>query len=147
MKALKITTLIRNVFTGMLATLIIFSFGACARKTASLSESMVPESNGHVQIKRDVNSNYVIQINLSDLENVKNLTPAKEAYVVWMVSDQKITKNIGEIEGANKWLTKKSKASFEAVSAVKPTKIYITAENDVTIQRPGKQVVWSTSSF
>lgn len=147
MKALKPNTQIKNVFTGILATLIIFSFGSCAKKTASLSGSMIPESNGNVQVKRDVNSNYVIQINLSDLENVKNLTPAKEAYVVWMVSDQKRAKNIGQIEGANSWLSKKSKASFEATSAVRPTKIYITAENDITVQKPGKQIVWSTSSF
>lgn len=147
MKAAKISTRIKNIFTGILATLLIFSFGSCAKKTTSLAESMVPESNGHVQIKRDVNSNYVIHIDLSDLENVKNLSPAKEAYVVWMVSDQKLTKNIGQIEGANSWLSKKSKASFEATSAAKPTKIYITAENDVTVKKPGKQVVWSTSSF
>lgn len=147
MNTIKLKTQIKNVFAGILATLVIISFGSCAKKTASLSESFIPESNGNVQIKRDVNSNYVIQINLSDLENVKNLTPAKEAYVVWMVSDQKRAKNIGQIEGANSWLTKKSKASFEATSPTKPTKIYITAENDITVQKPGKQIVWSTSSF
>ena len=147
MNRIKLKTQIKNLFAGILATLVIFSFGSCAKKTASLSESLIPESNGNVQIKRDVNSNYVIQINLSDLENVKNLSPAKEAYVVWMVSDQKRAKNIGQIEGANSWLTKKSKASFEATSPTKPTKIYITAENDITVQKPGKQIVWSTSSF
>jgi len=147
MKVLKINTKTKNTLIGILATVLIFSFGSCAKKTTSLSESMVPESNGHVQIKRDANSNYVIQIDLSDLENVKNLQPAKEAYVVWMVSDQKTTRNLGQIEGANRWLTKKSKASFEAVSAFKPTKIYITAENDIAVKKPGKQVVWSTSSF
>lgn len=147
MKALKINTLIRNVFPGILATLLLFSFVSCAKKTASLSESMIPESNGQVQIKRDVNSNYVVQINLSDLENVKNLTPSKEAYVVWMLTENKITRNLGQIEGANSWLSKKSKASFEAVTEFKPSKVFITAEHDANIKKPGTQVVWSTKSF
>lgn len=147
MKALKVNNVLKKIPVSIFAILIIFSSGSCAKKTASLSQSMIPESNGNVQIKRDVNSNYVIHIDLSDLENVKNLSPAKEAYVVWMVSDQKLTKNIGQIEGANSWPSKRSKASFEATSATKPTKIYITAENDVNIQKPGKQIVWSTSSF
>ena len=147
MKSIQMNTLKRNVITGILATAMVLAFGACARKTASLSESMLPESNGQVQIKRDANSNYVIHINLSDLENEKSLQPAKDGYVVWMVSNQRKTKNIGQIEGANTWLSKKSKASFEAVSAIKPTKIYITAENDMNIQKPGTQVVWSTKSF
>lgn len=147
MKALKVNTILRNTSLCIFAALMASSFGSCAKKTASLSESMVPESNGHVQIKRDANSNYVIQIDLSDLENVKNLKPAKEAYVVWMVSGQNMVKNIGQIEGANSWLSKRSKASFEATSATKPTKIYITAENDIDVKKPGKQVVWSTSSF
>ena len=147
MKPLKMNTQVKSLLTAILATALIFSFGSCAKKTASLSESLIPEANGNVQIKRDANSNYVIQINLSDLENVKNLNPSKEAYVVWMVSGQNITKNIGQIEGANSWLSKKSKASFEATSAIKPIKIYITAENNITVRKPGRQIVWSTSSF
>jgi hypothetical protein len=39
------------------------------------------------------------------------------------------------------------KASFETVSSTKPTKIFLTAEDDASIQYPGSQVVISTNNF
>ena len=145
MKALKLNTLTKNIFVGLAATMMIFIFNSCAKK-ATATEVTFPEEKGNLQVKRDVNSNYVIQIELSDLEAVSKLQPAKDAYVVWMVSDKKTT-NLGQIEGAKTWLSKKAKANFEAVSKFKPSKVFITAENDANAQRPGSFLVWSTRSF
>ena len=147
MRAVNLNTQIRNFFLSILAILMMFGFNSCTKKATAVTTPILPEERGQLQVKRDVNSNYVIQINISDLEPVKKLIPAKEAYVVWMVTDMKATKNLGQIEGANTWFSKKDKASFEAVTEFKPTKIFITAENDVTIKKPGTQIVWSTKNF
>ncbi|MEP7255471.1 MAG: hypothetical protein ABI666_06820 [Ferruginibacter sp.] len=151
MKSIKLDTLTKNIFSGLLAIAMITGSISCAKKTVAAKETTftpaMPEEKGQLEVKRDANSNYVIQINISDLDPVKTMRPSKEAYVVWMVTDTKATKNLGQIEGANAWLSKKNKASFEAVTEFKPTKIFITAENDATIQKPGTQVVWATKSF
>ena len=157
MKAIKLNTWTKNIFFGILTILMAFGFNSCAKKTTATtttaetteatSFTMMPAEKGKLEVKRDANSNYVIQINIADLEPVKKLQPSKEAYVVWMITDMKATKNLGQIEGANSWLSKKDKASFEAVTEFKPTKVFITAENDPGIQKPGTQIVWSTKSF
>jgi hypothetical protein len=64
-----------------------------------------------------------------------------------MESGQDKTTNIGKINSSSSLLSSKLKASFETVSSSKPSKIFITAENDATIQYPGNQIVLSTESF
>ena len=153
MKTAILNTDLKKIFAGVIATIMLLGFNSCAKKTSSATVAtetatpMIAEEKGEMLVKRDASSNYVIQINIADLEPVKKLQPAKEAYVVWMVTDMKTTKNLGQIEGANTWLSKKDKASFEAVTPSKPTKIFITAENDAAAQKPGTQIVWSTKTF
>jgi hypothetical protein len=65
-----------------------------------------------------------------------------KTYVVWMLTDQGIMKNIGRVNSSNKL-----KVSFETVSSFKPIKIFITAEDDEDVQYPGQQVVLSTDKF
>ena len=75
-KFMKLIT--KKILPGILGTLIMISFYSCAKKaTATTSAapepatiSVAPENKGQVLIKRDVNSNYVIQINLKELETV-----------------------------------------------------------------------------
>ena len=44
-------------------------------------------------------------------------------------------------------LSKQLNASFETVSAFKPNKIFITAEDDASIQYPNTQIILSTDRF
>lgn len=133
---------------------MILFFYACARKTAAASKTesstavAIPENKGQVQIKRDANGNYVIQINLRELEEVAKIEPtSKKAYIVWMNADNQMTKNLGQINSNSGWLSDKSKASFEAVSEFKPTKVFITEEDNATVKNPGTKVIWSTNNF
>jgi hypothetical protein len=64
-----------------------------------------------------------------------------------MVTDRDITKNIGQIKSSTGILSRQLKASFESVSSFKPTKLFITAEDDPSTQSPGTQVVLSTDNF
>ncbi len=153
----------KRIFLGIIAALVVLSLYSCAKKTAASAKSespvivapaetdpiVMPAANkGQVEIKRDVNSNYVIQINLRGLDAVNKLDPdSKKAFIVWMNADKQKAKNLGQINSKTGWLSDKSKASFEATSPFKPTKIYITEEDDAMVKIPGKNILWSTGSF
>lgn len=161
MKANKINTQTKNIFLGIMATMMMLFFYSCAKKTVATAKSEIPptetpgatiaipaETKGEVQIKRDVNSNYVIQISLKDLEAVNTVEPSsKKVYIVWMNADKQMVKNLGQISSKTGWLSDKSKSSFEAVSEFKPTKIFISEEDMATATKPGMKIIWSTSRF
>jgi hypothetical protein len=160
MKAKKINTHSKKILLSILATMIMFFFYSCAKKMVAVSKSeppaaieapvstVIPENKGQVEIKRDANSNYVIQINVQNLKEFSTLDPnSKNAYIVWMDADNQPTKSLGQINSNTNWLSDKSKATFEAVSAFKPTRIIITSEDNAVVKMPGKAVIWSTNSF
>ncbi len=145
---------VKNIFLGIFATTLIFSFSSCAKKTAAVAkteapaEIVLPENKGQVQIKRDANSNYVVQINLRDLEAVKGIKgDTKKAYMVWMNADGQAVKSLGQINSNTGWLSDKSKAYFEATSVFKPTKVFITEEDNAMVKKPGAKVIWFTGKF
>jgi len=151
----------KTILLGAIAAFTMLLVASCAKKNVATAKSetapaetaaaaiVIPaETKGQVQIKRDVNSNYVIQINLRELEEVNKIEPtSKKAYIVWMNTDNKMVKNLGQINSNAGWLTDQSKASFEAVSEFKPTKIFITEEETASVTKPAIKVIWSTNKF
>ncbi len=149
----------KKVFFGMIATMMLVSFYSCAKKTTvakteqpaateTVAATTMVENKGQVQIKRDISGNYVVQINLRELEAVNKLDEtSKKAYIVWMNAANETAKNLGQINSNTGWLTDKSKASFEAVTALKPTMIFITEEDMAGVKTPGKNIIWSTNKF
>jgi hypothetical protein len=147
MKIIKVNTLSKNILAGILAAIMLVTFDSCARKVAFLTSSVAPAARGTVKVKKDNNNNYAIQIRLSNLAEVERIQPSRRTYVVWMETGTDATKNIGQISSSTSLLSKRLKASFETVSSIKPTKIFITAEDDAGIQYPGEQVILSTDNF
>ena len=133
---------LKNVLNICIATMLIASCSSCSHKIAFLTSSVVPAARGYITVNDDKNKNYVIKVELMYLAEAKRMTPPKNTYVVWMVSNNNATQNIGQIK-----TTSSLKASFESVSSTKPTKIFITAEDDATIQYPTTAVVLSTDNF
>ena len=84
-------------------------------------------------------NNYEIKISIKNLADVQRLQPQKQTYVVWMVTNDGETKNIGQLS-----TSKKLSAALKTVSSSNPAKIFITAENDPGAQYPGEQLVLST---
>lgn len=143
----KLKSISRKITGGLLVLMIAFSYASCAKKVAFQTSTIVPAARGDVKLKRDENKNYVVQIELENLAEVERLDPPKKAYVVWMETEDSMVKNIGRIKSDSKFLSSKLKASFETVTPVKPSKIYITAEDDADVQFPGNQVIMETNSF
>jgi hypothetical protein len=130
----------------LVGIMTIFLIASCSQKIAFQSSSVVPAAEGTVKIKKDNHENYTIKIELINLTTPDRLQPPMNTYVVWMESDQAYVKNIGQINSSTNFLSNRLKSSFETVSSIKPTKIFITAENDGTVQYPGTLVL-TTASF
>ena len=132
---------------GILAVSFILTLSACTSKYAFQTSSVVPAARGNVKVKKDGNDNYLIKVDISNLAEVKRLQPPKEAYVIWLVSDEDVTKNIGQINSSSSMISSKLKASFQTVSSTKPHRIFITAEDNGATTFPGGMVILSTDNF
>jgi hypothetical protein len=131
----------------MIGSFLIFLSFSCSRKITFLTSPIVPAAQGFVKVKKDNNKNYLIKVHIANLAEVNRLQPSRNAYVLWMETDNHETKNIGQIKSSSGLFSSKLKASFETVSSSKPSKIFITAEDDADRQYPGMQVVLSTDRF
>jgi hypothetical protein len=147
MKTQKFSNIKKLGLLALLATIIVLPFTSCSRKMTFLNSSVVPAAQGSVKVTTDKNKNYVIKIAVKDLADVSRLQPPKKTYVVWMETDQGKTENLGQLLSSTGFMSKQMKASLETVSSFNPAKIYITAEDDASIQYPGKQIIMSTGRF
>jgi hypothetical protein len=148
MKTKAIVNLKKHTLLLFLVALMTFSFDSCAVKSAFLNSSVVPAAQGKVKVKRDrKNQNYVIKIEVTGLAEVERLQTSKHNYVVWMETEQGMTKNLGQLNSSSGFLSDEMRASLETVSSYKPARIYITAEYSSDVQYPGEQVVLSTGRF
>ncbi|MBK8518364.1 MAG: hypothetical protein IPL55_19390 [Saprospiraceae bacterium] len=130
--------------------MIIFAFflmSSCSHKMSFLTSTVVPAARGTVTVKMDENKNHSIDISLSNLAEPERLTPSKKMYIVWIVTDQGLTKNVGRIITDSGTFSKTLKADFKTVSSFTPVKIFITAENDANVQSPDWEVILTTERF
>lgn len=133
---MKSTNFKMNALAYLASVMLVFTFGSCATKNKFLNSTVLPAAQGTVQIKKDKNQNFVIKIELSNLSPSTRLTPPSDAYVVWLVTPDHVIRNLGQLNTSTNFMSKNLNASFETVSGIKPSKIVITAENDVTVQYP-----------
>ena len=147
MKFIQTKSITHTIFALVAAVAVLLYFSSCARKVSFQTSSVVPAARGDVKVKKDNNNNYNIQLSLANLTEPSRLQPSKSTYVVWMETDHNVIKNIGQINSSSSLLSNKLKASFETVSSTKPTKIFLTAEDDASIQYPGMQLILTTNNF
>ena len=142
MKTTRLNTLGKNIFLGILTTMVMISFTSCAQKIPFLTSSVAPAAQGYIKVKKDHNKNFRIKVYISDLAEIERIQPTKQTYVVWMVTDRDITKNIGRVSSS-----RNLSGFLETVSSFQPTKIFITAEVDESVLVPGDTVVLTTNRF
>jgi hypothetical protein len=147
MKNTKINFFSKNALLSIFAVLLFLSLVSCATKITFQTSSVVPAARGQVNIQKDTNENYVVKVKIDNLAEVKRLEPSKNVYVIWMETDDSLVKNIGQIKSDTKFMSSKLKATFETVTAFKPSKIFITAEDNADTKYPGSQFVLETNKF
>jgi hypothetical protein len=147
MKTRRFSMMAKNILAGILIAVIYLSSSSCSRKISFQRSSLTPAAEGYVKVTTDHNNNYLIKIAVDHLVGVEGLSESKKTYVVWMVTDRQETENIGQLMSSTGFLSKKLKASFETVSSFKPVRIFISAEEDESVQSPGELIVLSTENF
>jgi hypothetical protein len=147
MKASQILKNVRIFFTAGILFLLVISFSSCSKKIVFPTSSIVPAATGRVKIKKDNNNNYSINVNIENLPDSRRLNPPRNHYVVWIETKNNTIKNLGRIVSSSGFLSSKMKASLNAVSPIKPRRVFITAENDEYIRYPGNMVVLDTGRF
>jgi hypothetical protein len=146
MKKTTFTITTKALFLSLFVVTML-SLTSCAKKIAFQTSTIVPAARGNVKITKDENKNYLVQIKIENLAEVSRLESSKKAYVVWMETEDSMVKNIGQIKSDSKVLSSKLKASFETVTPLKPTKIFITAEEDEEVQYPDSKIIITTRNF
>ncbi|MGN6539753.1 MAG: hypothetical protein ACTHKY_02985 [Ginsengibacter sp.] len=136
-----------RIFISAAILFSIFFFSSCSKKIIFPTSSLAPAAVGRVKIKKDNNNNYAIQVSIENLPDAKRLSPPRNYYVVWIETRNNGIKKLGRIISSKGFLSSKMKASLDAVSPTKPTRVFITAENDEYIRYPGNMVVLDTGNF
>ncbi|RYE17887.1 MAG: hypothetical protein EOP45_15000 [Sphingobacteriaceae bacterium] len=106
----------------------------------------MPAARGKVNVDKDDNGNYALDLNILHLTEPERLRPAKSSYVIWMDTENNGIKNLGQLKSGTSFFSSTLKASFHTVTSFKPKRIFITAENDGNISVPGSQVIMTTNS-
>lgn len=147
MKAQKMNRSVKSILLAVFAAMMIIPFTSCTKKITFLNSTVVPGADGYVKVKKDNNKNYIIKVEVSDLAKVERVQASKTTYVVWMETDEGNAENLGQLDSSTSLFSKRLKASLETVSSYKPVKIFITTEEGVNTQTPGRQVVLTTEKF
>jgi len=136
---------IKKIFPPILFfSIALVSLSSCARKMNFAVSQLQPAAEGKVKLKKDDNNNTSINVSIANLAPAERLTPPRSLYVVWMVTNDNQTKNIGQLKSSTGFLSKKLKASLSTVTPLAPSRFFITAEDDGSTQYPGVPVILST---
>lgn len=122
----------------LFATVVLSS---CAKKIVMANTGIAPAAKAYAKVKKGKNNNYNIQVMATHLAPSKNLNPPKKTYVIWMVTDNNGTKNIGQFQSGTSLLSKTLKGSIKTVTPFKPVDFFITAEDDAAINYPGNMII------
>ncbi len=131
-----------NLIAALLTMMLLVS--ACARKMNFANSSIVPGATGHVDVKKDRNQNYVVTVNVLNLAESKRLSPPQNVYVVWMETRDESAKKLGQITPSAGLLSKALKATLNATVITEPSRVFITAEDNIDVSYPGSQTILTT---
>lgn len=127
----------QNNFLALTLVLIISSCAAVARFPVS---SIAPAAEIIAKKKKDENKNFVIEVTAKYLASADRLNPPKNNYVVWILTKDNGTKNIGQLTNVN------GRTSYlKAITPFIVKEIFITAEEQGNISEPSGTEVSRTT--
>ena len=115
---------------------------ACSKKVTFPVSDVVPAAEAILKVEKDDNKNFEIDLEVSNLASPERLTPARQHYVVWMVTKKHGTINIGNLD-----INRKNNGELNTSTAYEPIRIFITAEDDNKPVLPSTQVVLNSGEF
>ena len=144
MKKINLKNFASSIISFSFVYVTIILLNSCARKMSFGNSEIMPTARGAVKIKTDRNTNNAIDVKVFHLAPADKLTPPRKVYVVWMVTANDETKNLGQLNSSSSMLSKTLKASLETTSPFKPVSFFITAEDESSTEYPGSTIVLNT---
>lgn len=135
-------TFYRNFTTGLFFSACLLLAAGCSQKMQFAPSSIVPAAQGDIKVKKDKNDNYQIELSVKNLAKPERLQPSRTTYVVWAVSPDNRADNLGQIKADGGDTT--VDGSLETMTTFQPERVFITAEDQGSVQYPSAQVVLST---
>ncbi|GAB3040804.1 hypothetical protein [Spirosoma pulveris] len=129
----------KTIRTIMLLGLLL-TINACTPKMTFTTSSVVPAAAGTINVKKDKNENYTLDVRVQNLAESQKLTPAKDTYLVWMKQNDNSVKKLGQLNPSGKALT----ATLTTAAVAKPQAVFITAEDNADILYPAGQTILTT---
>lgn len=120
-------TLKTIVFIGVIALL-----SSCASTAKFPVSKVVPAAEIVANKKQDKHNNYVIELTATNLAAPERLNPPKKNYIVWVVDENGITRNVGQLLNNNA-----EKAILKTTTPHNVKEIIITAEDEGNLTSPG----------
>lgn len=120
----------------VLCLLILLVSTGCAQKVAFNPSPEAPAAQAEATITKDANGNTRIALQVVHLAPAKNLTPPKDAYVVWAETPDGRTINLGRLV-----VGKNRQGQFEGVTPLKEFRLLISAEDLVAANTPSKPIL------
>jgi hypothetical protein len=111
--------------------LILTIFTSCASTAIFPTSSFTPAADISTTRIADKNGNFRISIIAKNLASPDRLNPPQRVYVVWIVTHNEGTKNIGQLTNKNA-----QTAKLETVTPFAFSEVFITAEGQGDISYP-----------
>ena len=110
---------------------LILSVSAWAGEIPLVANSIVPGATGKVSYEHDRNGNIKLHMQTEHLAAPEQLSPAKNAYVVWIEPRDGQPQNAGVLR-----INSDQKGSFTTSTPAKAFDLKVTAEDSPTISQP-----------
>ena len=123
-------------------SLMLVLIAGCATTVHFPVSSELPAADLTAKIRSDDNNNYHIDLKAKHLAGPERLSPSKDIYLVWLVTEDGEYQNLGMLSG-----DRAKKGGLETVTPLKPERIIVTAEKDSDLREPGKHVIFESKTL
>ncbi|NLN95052.1 MAG: hypothetical protein GX128_02645 [Bacteroidales bacterium] len=122
--------------------LLLVALGSCSTSVKFPISKIVPAADGVAKINVDKNDNYQISLTVKHLAKPERLSPPKNQYVVWALTQEAENVNIGRLA-----ISKSMSGSMKTSIPFKPVQLFITAEDYGNIVEPSNFELFRTDKF
>jgi len=112
-------------------TVLLVGLSAWAADVPMVAGSQVPAASGKISYQHDRNGNVKFTLSTKNLAAPSQLTPPKNAYVVWVEPRDQQPQNAGVLAVNNNL-----EGSFSGTTPSKTFNVVVTAEDSPTVTQP-----------
>ncbi len=127
----------------LLSLILVLALSACSTKVEFPVSEVVPSAEAIAKISTDDNGNYVIEVEIHNLSQPNRLSPKRNYYVLWAQTAQGSI-NLGQIKVKESTFGSNLYAEIKATTALKPTRLVISAENKLNQSSPSTFTILET---